>query len=90
MTNNSDSYIALRRLREYVAAGIALIIIMGTVVLILYALVYTANPEQFSLVKELLQIIIPLLTFVLGYYFNKTRRLSENSLITPEKNLEVF
>ena len=61
----------LRRFREYVAATIALVIILGTVVVVVFALGYTDNPDRFARVKDLLQIIVPLLTFVLGYYFNK-------------------
>ena len=59
-------------LREYVAAALALIILATTVILILLSLKYTDNSESFSRANELLETLIPLLTFVLGYYFNKT------------------
>jgi len=62
----------LSRIREYVAAALALIILATTVILILLSLKYTDNSESFSRANELLETLIPLLTFVLGYYFNKT------------------
>jgi uncharacterized membrane protein len=67
-----DIDVTLRRFREYVAAAIALVIMLGTVVVVALALGYTNNPDQFARAKDLLQIVVPLLTFVLGYYFNKT------------------
>ena len=62
----------LSRIREYVAAALALIILATTGIVILSSLKYTDNSESFSRVNELLETLIPLLTFVLGYYFNKT------------------
>lgn len=62
----------LSRIREYVAAALALIILATTGIVILSSLKYTNNSESFSRVNELLATLIPLLTFVLGYYFNKT------------------
>ncbi len=72
----------LRRLRELVAAGIALAIILGIVLVVIFALGYTNDSERFARAKDLLQIIVPLATFVLGYYFNKT------SLETRAENAE--
>lgn len=62
----------LSRIREYVAAALALIILATTGILILSSLKYIDNSESFSRVNELLETLIPLLTFVLGYYFSKT------------------
>lgn len=78
---------SMRRFREYVAAGIAIIIVLGTVIMMIIALQVTANsesPEQFAQVKDLLLIINPLLGVVLGYYFNKvsTEARAENAEAT--------
>lgn len=61
----------LRRLREYVAAILALIIILGTVIVITISLSLSGDAARFDRVKEIINLILPLLTFVLGYYFNK-------------------
>lgn len=78
---------SMRRFREYVAAGIAIVIVLGTVIMMIIALQVTANsesPEQFAQVKDLLLIINPLLGVVLGYYFNKvsTEARAENAEAT--------
>jgi len=61
----------LRRFREYVAAAIAVIVILGTIVMMIVALFYINSTDQFSRVKDLLLIVNPLLGVVIGYYFNK-------------------
>jgi len=61
----------LRRFREYVAAGIAIAIIVGTIVMMITALGYVGFSDQFARVKDLLLIVNPLLGVVIGYYFNK-------------------
>jgi uncharacterized membrane protein len=61
----------LRRFREYVAAGIAIVIIVGTLVMMVMALGYVDSSDQFARAKDLLLIINPLLGVVIGYYFNK-------------------
>ena len=61
----------LRRLREYVAAAIALTIILGTIIVVVISLSLSGDAERFERVKEVINLILPLLTFVLGYYFNK-------------------
>lgn len=61
----------LRRFREYVAAAIAVIVVLGTVVMLITALCYVDSSDQFAHVKDLLLIINPLLGVVIGYYFNK-------------------
>ena len=69
--NTITGDLALRTLREYVAAVIAGIIVLGTSVLIGLALQFADDQERFSRAKELVQILVPVLTFVVGYYFNK-------------------
>jgi hypothetical protein len=61
----------LRRFREYVAAAIAVIVILGTIVMMIIALRYTNSSDQFARIKDLLLIVNPLLGVVIGYYFNK-------------------
>jgi len=67
VTTKSD----LRHFREYVAAAIAVIVVLGTVVMLITALRYVSSSDQFTRVKDLLLIINPLLGVVIGYYFNK-------------------
>ncbi len=70
VTTKSD----LRHFREYVAAAIAMIVVLGTVVMLITALRYVRyvdSSDQFTRVKDLLLIINPLLGVVIGYYFNK-------------------
>jgi len=68
-TGSADS--SLRHFREYVAAGIAIIVILGTLVMMIMALRYVGSSDQFARVKDLLLIVNPLLGVVIGYYFNK-------------------
>ncbi len=65
----ADPYI--RRFREYIAASIAGIIILGTFVLIALSFVFIENNEQFTRAKDLLLIVNPFVGVVIGYYFNK-------------------
>jgi hypothetical protein len=60
----------LVRLREFVAAGIAITIIVGAVVMLLQAFRYI-DSEEFDRVKDLLLFINPLLGVVVGYYFSR-------------------
>jgi hypothetical protein len=62
---------ALRRLREGVAATIALVVIVGTLLMMVQAFNYLSTPEQFGRVKDLLLFVNPLVGVVIGYYFNK-------------------
>ncbi len=62
----------LRRLREYVAAGIALLVVLGTFGMLIASFAYIENDEAFARVKDLLLIVNPILGVVIGYYFNKT------------------
>jgi len=61
----------LRRFREYVAAMIAVIVMLGTIVMMIIALRYVNSSDQFSRAKDMLLLINPLLGVVIGYYFNK-------------------
>ncbi len=61
----------VRRLREFVSASIALVVILGSVVMLTQAFNYLNSPEVFDRVKDLLLFINPLLGVVVGYYFNR-------------------
>ena len=80
----------LRRGRELVAALLALIVVMGTVVLIANAFKFVGaddtKDQSFQHAKDLLNIILPLLGVVLGYYFTKvsTERRAESAEITAQ------
>jgi flagellar biosynthesis GTPase FlhF len=63
--------VAMRRLREYVSALIALLIILSTLVMMIQAFNHLGTPDEFARVKDLLLFINPLLGVVIGYYFNK-------------------
>ena len=62
---------AVRRIREYVSAIIAVVIMLGTVAMMIQAFNYLGSPEEFARVKDMLLFINPLLGVVIGYYFNK-------------------
>ena len=61
----------LRRFREYVAAGIAVLVVLGTFGMLIAAFAYIESNESFARVKDLLLIVNPFLGVVIGYYFNK-------------------
>ncbi len=67
----TDTDPVVRRLREIVSAGIALVVILGSVIMLIQAFNYLSSPEQFDRVKDLLLFINPLLGVVIGYYFNR-------------------
>ena len=83
-TLNTDTY--LRRFRENVAASIAGVIVVGSVIMFGLSFSQTGNEEQFNRTKDLLLIINPLLGVVLGYYFNKvsTEARAENAEATAQ------
>jgi hypothetical protein len=54
-----------------VSAGIAVIIILGSIIMLIQAFNYLSSPEEFDRVKDLLLFINPLLGVVVGYYFNR-------------------
>lgn len=62
---------SLRRFREYVAAGIALLVVLGTFGMLVAAFWHIDSNESFARVKDLLLIVNPFLGVVIGYYFNK-------------------
>ena len=59
------------RFRERVAALIAGLIILGSVVLMVCTFSTIGEKEKFERAKDLLLIINPILGVVIGYYFNK-------------------
>lgn len=63
----------LRRLREYVAALLAGVIVLTALVAIVltFGLIDKQDTNRFTQAKDLLQMVLPLVTFILGYYFNK-------------------
>ncbi|MFH1116550.1 MAG: hypothetical protein V1792_21765 [Pseudomonadota bacterium] len=71
----------LRWIREIVAAGIAVIVVLATFFIVAWALRYTGDPERFARVKDLILVIFPVLTLVLGYYFTRssTESRAENA-----------
>jgi hypothetical protein len=62
---------SLRRFREYIAAGIALLVVLGTFGMLIAAFWFIGSNESFARVKDLLLIVNPFLGVVIGYYFNK-------------------
>lgn len=66
-----SSDLSLERLREYIAGGIALIIILGMILISGIAIQNLPNAEQFARAKDLLLLITPFVGVVIGYYFNK-------------------
>ncbi|SRR6266508_5303381 len=81
----------LRRGRELIAALLALIVVVGTAVLIAKAFrfvgVEDTKDQSFQHAKDLLTIILPLLGVVLGYYFNRVS--TENRAETAEKSAQT-
>lgn len=65
----------LTRGREVITALLALIVVIGTAILIASAFKYVSVDDtkdlSFQHAKDLLNIVLPLLGVVLGYYFNK-------------------
>jgi hypothetical protein len=61
----------LRRLRERVAAGIAIALVAATIGLIAAALLQVNSAAKFALVKDLMLFVNPLVGVAVGYYFNK-------------------
>lgn len=71
----------LARLREYVAAGIAVIVVFGAGALIAVAVTQASSTDSFTNTKDLLLFINPLLGYVIGYYFSRvsTEGRAENA-----------
>lgn len=61
----------LRMFRERMAAVISLLIVVSSFIMIGIAMSLVGNPEQFSLAKDLLLFVNPILGIALGYFFNK-------------------
>ena len=82
-TSQNKSEFALRRFKEYVAAGIA-----GTVMLamVFMFIVAVRMAENFDQIKDILLVVNPLVGVVLGYYFNKvsTEARAENAEATAQ------
>ena len=76
----------LRHLREYVAAGIAVVVVLGTIALMGLTFVYIEDDQLFGRAKDLLLILNPFVGVVIGYYFNKasTEARAENAEATAQ------
>ncbi len=76
----------LRRFREYVAAGLGAIIVIGMVIMLVIAFGATDDAEEFNRIKDLLLVVNPLVGVVVGYYFNKvsTEARAENAEATAK------
>jgi hypothetical protein len=61
----------LRRFREYVTAGLAGVICVGTMVMVAFAFANLNSLETFNRAKDLLLFLNPLVGLVIGYYFSK-------------------
>ena len=82
------------RIRERVAAGLALLIIGGTAGVVIASFWYLGNKDAFDRLKDLLSFVNPLAGVVLGYYFTKTsiesraesaERSAESSAVNAEQ-----
>ena len=89
--NEKQKLASLNAFREYVAAALAGVIVLGSIVLFGIALTFVANQDEYNRVKDLVQLIVPILTFVLGYYFNQTSTASraENAEHTAQNAVET-
>lgn len=69
------------RLREYTAAGLAFVVVLGMVVLVVLAAASVASADNFGRLKDLLLFLNPLVGIVIGYYFNRvtSERRAENA-----------
>ncbi len=80
-----------RRGREVTTALLALIVVAGTLVLIAKAFAFVSvddtKDQSFRHAKDLLNIVLPLLGVVLGYYFNKAS--TETRAETAEKSVQT-
>lgn len=63
--------LALERLREFVAGGLAFLLIIAFLVMALIAILNLPNADVFQRTKDLLLMINPFVGVVIGYYFNK-------------------
>jgi ABC-type transporter Mla subunit MlaD len=89
LTATDAADIASRKLRERLAAALAVIIVLGFVVMMFVAFFFIgsgATDPAFDRVKDLLLFVNPLVGVVLGYYFNKvsTDARAENAERTAQ------
>ena len=80
----------ISRFREWIAGILAGVIVLGTVVIMIVALLYLDAAETettFNRMKDLLLFINPLLGVVIGYYFNKVS--TEARAESAEQNLQA-
>ncbi len=79
--------VGLRRLREWVAALVAILVLLGTFYLVYLAVTMLGDDKRFAQVKDLLLFVNPLLGVVIGYYFNRTtsEARAENAEATAKR-----
>jgi phosphate/sulfate permease len=58
-------------LREWISAGLATIVVVGSILMIAFAYSHIGDSETFTRAKDLLLFINPILGVVIGYYFNR-------------------
>jgi hypothetical protein len=73
-------------LREWTAAGLALVVVAGTAILAVVTAMSASSAEIFARLKDLLLFLNPLVGLVIGYYFNRVT--SEKRAESSEKRAE--
>jgi len=79
------------RLREYTAAGLAAVVVIGMVILVVFAATAVGSADNFGRLKDLLLFLNPLVGIVIGYYFNRvtSERRAENAETVARQAGEV-
>jgi uncharacterized protein (UPF0261 family) len=93
MVGNGGIDDRLRLIRETVAAMLAGIVVLGTLVVFIVAFQYvdSQNQQSFERVKDLLLMINPIVGVVIGYYFSKvtTEARAESAEATAKAATQV-
>jgi phosphate/sulfate permease len=58
-------------LREWISASIAVVVVLGSIIMIALTYSHIGDEQTFARAKDLLLFINPILGVVIGYYFNK-------------------
>ena len=66
-----DTDTQLRLFRERIAAAVALVIVVGSFILVGLTLMFVGDAERFTRAKDLLLFVNPILGVAIGYFFNK-------------------
>ena len=93
MTGNGDIGSRLRLIRETVAAVLAGVVVLGTIIVFTVAFQYVdgQSDRSFERVKDLLLMINPIVGVVIGYYFSKvtTEARAESAEATAKAATQV-